>query len=70
MPYAKYSHRRWKVDMMYNMPNTTNYKQIKTTSVAFSPQANFSDWATVADRRIFVPTSADRGVSRGQRGGR
>jgi hypothetical protein len=38
-------------------------------SVAFSPQANYTDWATATDRRILLPTFADRGVSRGQRGG-
>jgi hypothetical protein len=38
-------------------------------SVALSPQANFTDWATATCRRNLVSTSADRGVSRGQRGG-
>jgi hypothetical protein len=36
--------------------------------VAFSPQANYTDW----DRRLLaklIPTFADRGVSRSQRGG-
>jgi hypothetical protein len=41
----------------------------KTNSVAFSPQANYTDWATATGRRILVPTSVDRGVSHGQRGG-
>jgi hypothetical protein len=37
-----------------------------TNSVSFSLQANYTDLATVADRRILVPTFADRGVSRGR----
>jgi hypothetical protein len=37
--------------------------------VALSPQANYTDWATATGRRILVSTFADRGVSRGQRGG-
>jgi hypothetical protein len=41
---------------------------IKKNSVAFSPQANYTDWAS-ATWRNFVPTFVDRGVSRGQRGG-
>jgi hypothetical protein len=27
------------------------------TSVAFSPQANYTNWATAAGRRILMPTS-------------
>jgi hypothetical protein len=38
-------------------------------SVAFSPQANYADWATAAGQRMLVPTFADRGMSRGLRGG-
>jgi hypothetical protein len=34
-----------------------------------SPQANYTDWATATCRRNLVSTFADRGVSRGQRGG-
>jgi hypothetical protein len=34
-------------------------------SVAFSPQANYTDWATATFRRNLVPTFVDRGVSRG-----
>jgi hypothetical protein len=37
-----------------------------TNSVDLSPQTNYTDWATAADRRIVVPTFEDRGVSRGQ----
>jgi hypothetical protein len=40
-----------------------------TNSVALIPQANYTDWATATCRRNLVPTFADRGVSRGQRGG-
>jgi hypothetical protein len=42
---------------------------IKTNTVDFSPQANYTDWANVAGRRMLVPTFAHGGVSRGQRGG-
>jgi hypothetical protein len=38
-------------------------------SVAFSPQANYTDWSTATCRRNLVQTFVDRGVSRGQRGG-
>jgi hypothetical protein len=48
------------------LSHRTLYKE--TNSVALSPQANYMDWAT-ASRRNVVPTSADRRVSRGQRGG-
>jgi hypothetical protein len=41
----------------------------KTNSVALSPRANYTDWATATCRRNLVPTFVDRGVSRGQRGG-
>jgi hypothetical protein len=41
----------------------------KTNSVALSPRANYTDWVTATFRRNLVPTSADRGVSRGQHGG-
>jgi hypothetical protein len=37
-------------------------------SVAFSPQADYTDWATATWRNL-VPTFADRVVSCGQRGG-
>jgi hypothetical protein len=40
-----------------------------SNSVAFSPQANYTNWATATGRRNLVPTFVDRGVSRGQRGG-
>jgi hypothetical protein len=41
----------------------------RTNSVPLSPQANYTDWATATWRRNLMPTVADRGVSRGQRGG-
>jgi hypothetical protein len=41
----------------------------QTNSVVFSPQANYTDWATATYRRNLMPTFADTGVSRGQRGG-
>jgi hypothetical protein len=41
----------------------------KTNSVARSPQANYTDWATATCRLNLVPTFVDRAVSRGQRGG-
>jgi hypothetical protein len=47
----------------------TSYKQKQTNSVAFSPQAKYTDWATATCRRNLAPTFADRGVSSGQRGG-
>jgi hypothetical protein len=43
--------------------------RIQTNSVAFSPRANYTDWTTAACRWNLVPAFADRGVSRGQRGG-
>jgi hypothetical protein len=42
--------------------------QTKTNSMAFSPQANYTNWATATCWQNLVPTCADRGVSRGQRG--
>jgi hypothetical protein len=54
---------------------TYNYKLWMKTiitnknSVAFSPQANYTDWVTVTSQWILVPTFVDRRVSRGQRGG-
>jgi hypothetical protein len=39
------------------------------SSLAFSPQANYTDWATATCWRNLVPTFADRGVSRGERSG-
>jgi hypothetical protein len=41
----------------------------KSNSVALSPRANYTDWATATCWRNIVPTFVDRRVSRGQRGG-
>jgi hypothetical protein len=41
----------------------------QTNSVAFSPQANYTDWATATCWRNLVPTFVDGGVSRGQHSG-
>jgi hypothetical protein len=41
----------------------------ETNSVAFSPQENYTDGATVTCRRNLVPTFEERGVSLCQRGG-
>jgi hypothetical protein len=41
----------------------------QTNSVALSPRANYTDWATATCRRNLVPTFVDRRMSRGQRGG-
>jgi hypothetical protein len=56
--------------LVYNSiyPHSIGYKQ-KTNSMAFSPRANYTDWATATCRRNLVPTFVDRGLSRGQRGG-
>jgi hypothetical protein len=40
----------------------------QTNCVAFSPQANYNDWAIATCWQNLVPTFADREVSRGQRG--
>jgi hypothetical protein len=45
--------------------NTINKYFKKLNSVAFSPQANYTDCATATCRRNLVPSFADRGVSRG-----
>jgi hypothetical protein len=41
----------------------------KTNSVAFSSQANYTDWATATCWRNLMQTFADSGLSRSQRGG-
>jgi hypothetical protein len=51
-------------------PLSTNINIRKqANSVAVSPQAKYTDCATATCWRNLVPTFADRGVSRGQRGG-
>jgi hypothetical protein len=44
-----------------NTSDTGQYKQ--TNSVALSPRANYTDWATATCRWNLVPTFVDRGVS-------
>jgi hypothetical protein len=46
----------------------TAIKQNKSNSVALSPQANYTDWATANYRRNLVRTFVDRRESLGQRG--
>jgi hypothetical protein len=41
----------------------------QTNSLAFSPQAYYTDWATTTCQLYLVPTFVDRRVMRGQRGG-
>jgi hypothetical protein len=43
--------------------------ETQTNSVALSPRANYTYWATATCRLNLVPTFVDRGLSRGQRGG-
>jgi hypothetical protein len=52
-----------------NIFKNKQMKQNKANSVAFGPQAKYTDWTTVAGLRILVPTLADRRASRGQRDG-
>jgi hypothetical protein len=44
-------------------------KEKQMNSVAFSPQANYTDWATAAGRRILLPNFADRRYCRPDDGG-
>jgi hypothetical protein len=50
---------------MHHQTKTNKQKN----SVALSPRANYTDWATATCQRNLVQTFVDRGVSRGQRGG-
>jgi hypothetical protein len=45
------------------------YIYIYINSSVLNPQVNYTDWSTATCWRNLVPTFADRGVSRGQRGG-
>jgi hypothetical protein len=47
----------------------TKKQNKQTSSVAFSPQANYTDRATATCRRILVPAFMQRGMLYGQRGG-
>jgi hypothetical protein len=49
--------------------NDLDSTQVQTNSVALSPPANYTGWATATCRRNIAPTFVDRGVPRGQRGG-
>jgi hypothetical protein len=55
-----------KLQMLISFPYADKQQ---TNSMALSPQANYTDWATATCRRNSVPTFVDRGVSRGHRGG-
>jgi hypothetical protein len=46
--------------------NITAWIKNKTNSMALSPQANYTDWATATCQRNLVPTFVDRGASHGQ----
>jgi hypothetical protein len=60
----------WHIHVITRSDTLDIYKcNKKKNSVAFSPQANYTDWAIATCRRNLVPTFVDRGVSRGQRGG-
>jgi hypothetical protein len=52
----------------YHLKQTHASKTNKTNSVAFSPQANYTNWATATCRWNLVPSFADRVVLRGQHG--
>jgi hypothetical protein len=56
-------------ELFFISQKTTIFIINKINSVAFSPQANYTDGATATYRRILVPTFVDRGVSRGLHGG-
>jgi hypothetical protein len=51
--------------IMDSVPFHPKKQTNKTHSVALSPQANYTGWATATCRRNWVPTFVDRGVSRG-----
>jgi hypothetical protein len=51
------------------VPRQKQKQKNETNFVAFSPQANYTDWATAICRRNLVATLVDIRVSRGQRGG-
>jgi transposase InsO family protein len=57
----------WARCIWWSKKTLTQSKQ--TNSLAIILQANYTDWATAKCRKSLVPTFADRGVSRGQRGG-
>jgi hypothetical protein len=57
------------VDVNWTGPSVWLMCSNKQNSVAFSPQANYTNWVTATYWWNLVPTFLDRGVSRGQRGG-
>jgi hypothetical protein len=57
----KWSH--WKLKCK---EDCTIFWDKETKTVAFSRQANYTNWATATCRQYLVPTLVDRGVSRGQ----
>jgi hypothetical protein len=60
--------RKWAIQHLYNVKYIMahTFKTYKTNSMAFCPQANYTDWATATCQRNLVPTFVDRGVSHGQ----
>jgi hypothetical protein len=50
------------------MLQSSIFTTTKTNSVAFSPQANYTDWATTTCWRNLVPTFKNGGVLHGHRG--
>jgi hypothetical protein len=64
-----YSNGRNTYNRLQPVPEVYTNKNKQTNSVALSPRANYTDWATAPCWWILVPTFVDRGVSRGQRGG-
>jgi hypothetical protein len=68
---VKWRHCPWSKGRVATTPllNDTIPKMKHKAAWFFSLQANCANWATAAGRRILEPTFADRGVSRGQRGG-
>jgi hypothetical protein len=61
--------RAWWKCLCSPVYRSSHNKNKQTNSVALSPRANYTDWATATCWRNLVPTFADRGVSHGQRGG-
>jgi hypothetical protein len=68
--------RKWRYHSVICGARNTRFPKLhlhfgpkKTNSVALIPQAKYTDWTTATCRRNLVPTFADRGASRGQRGG-
>jgi hypothetical protein len=58
----------WRGSSLVKHRKNFSLASITTNSVAFSPQVNYTDWATATFWRNVAPNFADRGESRGQRG--